>query len=292
MTENKVTPFIIAISMMLFFKASYSQSAGWDWERSAVRIDLYKDSNPDTSISRGSGFLYYDYENNTALTNTVILVTCRHVLQGFDSITISCLIQDLNSLEERFETFGYRIVKNKTPQWTSHEDSTIDVAVVRLSFPAKEGKKLRLQNATIAVSNICRSEDIDAGFEVLYVGFPTWPGLEKTPIVRQGLIALESSSVLGKKQILIEAFALWGNSGGPVFKKYNIETGSDSSGAYLTDETPCLIGIVAALDTISPQFYDAQGRRVNAMPWHSGLSRVFTFEAIQETIDLMNRNVH
>lgn len=282
-----VVLFILAAALACKNECSADGTLSDEWRRAVVRVQPFRAGEREKGSA--TGFLYWDYARRG---ESVLLVTCRHVLESEDSLTIW-----FNTTSGDSSPRG-RLLPRTVPLinraqndtlWIGHPGDDIDVAVVRVERPDSEHWH-HVINIAMSRSTMLPKDSLSLGQELAYWGFPaifgdnTWP----TPLLRMGTVA--EKDCFNSHCLFVEAWALPGNSGSPVFRReqslYVYENGKLTGELVLQ---PKLVGIISAFQRTGDIYFDYEGRPAVRLPQHSGITTVYTFDAIEETIERLNR---
>lgn len=247
--------------------------------------------NVPTTKWIGTGFLYgqtLQIENNGQSRARVFLVTNRHVFQGQNAVILR--FEKINGGSHEFTV---ALKNNDKDIWTSHSDSSIDVAVLpinanilqkeigQLSFFKDDANCLLLSNPI--------ANDLCEGDGIFLLGFPMGlvDQIENLPIVRGGTLARIKDCKAGRsKSFFIDCQTFPGNSGGPVLNKVEIVSIEGTNAI----STCFLIGIVAAYLPYQDIAISQQTSRPKIIfEENSGLSVVFPVSTILDTVNLANQ---
>jgi S1-C subfamily serine protease len=168
-------------------------------------------------MPHGTGFLVMDDS-----TNTVFLISNRHVFGNRDSIIIRVNVNNKSGgiIGERYICY---LIKNGKRQIMVHPDSTIDLGILYVPF-------INENIYPVETSRFKLLKDVRLGDPVLFLGFPLAMaaiGDMNYPLVRQGIVSYISINnifdpttkkcLLASDHILIDGNIMPGNSGSPVF---------------------------------------------------------------------------
>lgn len=272
--------YFVNLLIILLVSQSIARDNLEEWTRTVVYLEAFSGSNR-TIANTGTGFLLWDY---TTSGKDLILVTNQHVLHDKDSLSVRL---NLIPNELKFETLE-AIVPLKTPRgltWRALSPD-IDVAAMRVVLPLLDST-IVLETISIGNSMILPRDSLLVGEDVLYLGFPIGisGNLRNTPVLRRGLVSLTKSDELANGTFLVEAQALPGNSGGPVFRREYVMF--DSS--QVVQVRSGLIGIMTAYKPTLETYYDQNLQPRIALSVHSGLSIVYDTDIVMKCVSLVRQ---
>jgi Trypsin-like peptidase domain len=205
---------------------------------STVRIVARSKAHPRISV--GTGFVFRVAMNTIAPgAELPLLVTCRHVVEGFDNFQFSFAAGDPRAVMESpdpGQTSPYSrepLPGKKTDLeisdpgnfWHYHSDPQVDVAVmplwpIMIALSSQRSDPIYMHPiADIHIPDFA-DPTFDSVEEVLFVGYPTGIIDDKnfTPLVRRGITATPLDlDYGGHPAFLIDASVYPGSSGSPVF---------------------------------------------------------------------------
>jgi len=235
---------------------------------SKAAILLYKKTNGKL-IPHGTAFLVSHYDDRS---DESILVTCEHVTHHD---TLIAAVPAADSLKNEFiknkqanitfvtnngiQTVGFdgnNLLYNipVKPGINCYRHPYLDLAAIFCDLPARllnrENNEIILSDLrTLPRSYISEKNEIYAGQEITFVGFPSGIGtqngffgtslgrdLKANPLFRKGIISWTSDKA---DIFLVDGFSYGGNSGGPVFSIPNSESAGKLLGmvfGHLNDE--------------------------------------------------------
>lgn len=219
---------------------------------------LYKKSNGQLK-SHGTAFILYNYDKNSDET---ILVTCEHVTHHD---TLIAAVPATDSLKNAFlnnkqKTLTFTSASGKQtvgfdgnnllftipiePGNNYYKHSHLDLAAIFCDVPAtlinKKNEMVAITNMkTLPKSYIGDKDEIFAGEEITFVGFPSGIGtqngffgtsmyrdMKANPLFRKGIVSWTSENA---ELFLVDGFSYAGNSGSPIFSI----PGAGSQGKFL-----------------------------------------------------------
>ncbi|MEP7108486.1 MAG: serine protease [Ferruginibacter sp.] len=231
-------------------------------------ILLYKKTNGQL-IAHGTAFLLYNYDTTS---DESILITCGHVT--FHD-TLIAAIPATDSLKNEFiknkqteiifasgggiQTIGFdgnNLLFNipVKPGTTCYRHPYLDLAAIFCNLPTtlvnKQNNIVSLTNLkTLPKSYIGQKDEMYAGQEITFVGFPSGIGTQNgflgssmyrdrrtNPLFRKGIISWTSDNA---ELFLVDGFSYAGNSGSPIFSVPNSESKGKLLGmviGHLSDE--------------------------------------------------------
>jgi hypothetical protein len=209
-------------------------------------ILLYKKSNGHLK-AHGTAFILYNYNDKSDET---ILVTCEHVTHHD---TLIAAIPATDSLKSALVKSNQSSINFSTGRGAQHIDfdgnnllftipielgnnyykhQRLDLATIFCDLPAslvnKNKDVVTLTNMkTLPKSSIAQKEEIYAGQEITFVGFPSGIGTKNgffgtnmyrdtktNPLFRRGIISWTSENA---EHFLVDGLSYSGNSGSPIF---------------------------------------------------------------------------
>ena len=248
---NKLKVFLIIIFLVLSPKIIICQ---WFDKQSLQSTVLLEKIDNNNFLPHGTGFLLYNYKSPSDL----IVVTCAHLLQGKQNISVrvnpdSSVLKILQMEGQKIAIFRNALLLDNTVRFIVNIDSTnhyihpnLDIAAFFFRIPklfqqTDSGKnEIRLTKLlSIPISGMENREKLSIGDEVYFVGFPLGYGTTNyvEPIIRSGSIAWLPKD---DKFYLLDAFSYGGNSGSPVFQKMIV----GSKLGELSWNPPKLVGMV------------------------------------------------
>lgn len=237
-----------------------------------------------TDNELGTGFLMAKpFEGKTK----ILLFSNKHVFWGkkdWDKPILQKEIQiTLHAMQNGNEEIGKRhkfrlIINRQQPGYYDHPNTQIDVACANISSVTSVGIKLHLKAIYVDKFFNFERNQISAGKNVLFIGYPTgfYDEMNFLPILRAGTIAsIPSVNFNGTPKILLDAQIFPGSSGSPVFVEMN--------GYYK------LLGIISdglhkGIDFIETETTCETKMRI-PREW-IGLGFLYTNETIKEVYDL------
>jgi hypothetical protein len=248
--------------------------------------------NIENGVTRwvASGFLYgakegsqTNEDGSVQPTYSLWLVTNRHVSQ---TLTAPMIRFDATSLETSVELELSKI--SLTELWTSHENLTFDVSVMRLNIDFLKSIHTNIsffeEQKSSATLKELKELGVHEGNGGFILGFPL--GLVEGPkgsvIARKSSIArIRNAYENQSRVILIDGSVFPGNSGGPAVihpEPIVIQGTSPIRSAYL-------IGVVASYVPFRETAISTQtGRERMVFEENTGLTNVFSVDCIVETI--------
>ena len=214
--------------------------------KSTVRIECISDER----VSIGSSF--YCVFPLKVLGNVPVLITNRHVVEGFENIKIvlSTASDARMATPERRRVLTFDRLSEIV---CFHEDDDVDLAAILLR-PILENNVD--DGSTIYLEEISLNDFVAADIEnqlrfvedVLVVGYPQglWDRTRNLPLFRRGITA--SSAMLdynGESKFLIDCAIFPGSSGSPVFL-YNFPAYIEG-GKVKFGERCALLGVVSSV---------------------------------------------
>ena len=235
-----------------------------------------------------SGFLYGHFLNKQEdgqSSYRVFLITNRHVFSNLSNV----LLKFNPTGEESAKEYPVDLIdKEGKPIWFTHEDSEIDVAILRINAQVllQEGIQFSIFTSEGHAANIEKLKElgITEGDGLFILGFPM--GLVGTQrnfvIVRNGTIARISDALSRKaKSFIIDASIFPGNSGGPVVSKPEMLSIEGTKG----QNSSFLIGIVSGYLPYQDVAISAQtGKTRIVFEENSGLTVAHPIDFVQEII--------
>jgi len=275
---------LTSMAVLLLYHSGSGQPIPSMWKQVVV---LLGKETLQGIVPHGTGFLMYDYARGDS---SMILVTNKHIFGSHEKLYVRFNLSDSVERNQNVARAMEIPLRARGPNskalWIGHPDSCVDVAVIRIKNPAIV-EKLPLALETVGVSTVKKKASLAEGENIVYLGFPFGIGASTrdTPVLRHGIVSLLDGSDC-RGEVLLEAQALPGNSGSPVFQV-----------TVLTPDTklrdmkpPMLIGIMSYHQAEYETCLTASGDTVN-VPIHTGLSYMFTVDMVYETIDALNRAV-
>lgn len=173
------------------------------------------------SVATGTGFFY---QHTIGESTIPVIVTCRHVVDGFDKGLVRFISSDDGLSPKLGKAFTLTISDMKS-WWHFHPDPAIDIAVMGMAplyrHLAENGKKIFYRK--VEESILPKEEqlkDLSAIEEVIFVGYPNGIFDKKNllPVARRGITASPMHvDYNGLPTFLIDAAVFPGSSGSPVF---------------------------------------------------------------------------
>jgi hypothetical protein len=224
------------------------------------------------------------------------LVTCRHVIEGIGSDTVTVRINDEGGHAE--------LIPLPKKNWIPHENPKIDVSVCPVLLPRDQFDILHVgMDHDLLARGDLRDEGVNAGDEVFFSGMFTRRLGDKgnIPIVRCGTIAAllqeEIETEYGfHEAFLIEARSVSGLSGSPVYVYYSQRPENLAAGGA---ETHLVMGMILGTSLAHdprdyveiqqpkvPEPHDgAPKSKYAAIPLNTGLAVVLPIWLIKEAIN-------
>jgi len=229
--------------------------AQWLDKQTLQSTVLLEKITPEGYMTHGTGFLMYNYEDQTE----IIVVTCAHLLSNKNQISVrvnpdSAILNHLTLTGDRGTLINnviltknsIRIIVDLTAQNTFIHPK-LDIAAFYFNFPniVKHTDTGIIEIKTINlklipyISGIQKRESLSLGDEVYFIGFPLGYGVTNyvEPIVRSGSVAW-----LPKEYdfFLLDALSYGGSSGSPIFQKVIV----GSKPGSLNWSEPKLMGMI------------------------------------------------
>lgn len=209
------------------------------------------------SVSYGTGFLFSFFPENNPAPNRIalVLVTNRHMVEGFDKAFLRFNLADETGMpvEGKYEQVTFNDFERNS---IFHPDPNVDLAIVPLAQTIKKHKGLYLyffNEDNIPVAD--ELTDVFPADEIIMVGYPCGIADVKNnlPVFRNGTLATSPNiDYEGEKNFLIDAACFPGSSGSPVLLRDR--TARLEGHKIFFGKQNFLLGIQSAVFT-----YDASG---------------------------------
>ena len=241
----------------------------------------------------GSGFVYsicYRKKGKNYIHNR-FLITCKHVIEGYDKILISFGNSD-DEIELPILKYSDGVFTRNQAVWFDDISGEFDIAVI-LFNPDIIMKKCKNYKYFLhgLLSNQLKEKKISEGDSIFIMGFPqifkTHREEElKVLISRHGSIA-NIKDLFSKKRIdfIVDSLVYPGNSGGPVLLNPIMNT----SLGYKDIKEPLLIGMVTNYYAHREKaFSDLTSEQKVLFEDNSGLVSCYPLDMIHKIVDYAN----
>ena len=222
-----------------------------------VRIECTDKNN---QVMAGTGYVVEfktDEETDTGIT---ALITNKSIIRGAEkgNLVFTTESEDGEPDDKKQHKVSLRQFEKK---WVMHPDSAVDLCALPMDALVlkAEAKGIELFFTVIDMGLIPTNEqldELDAMEQIVTAGFPDglWDAVNNRPVLRSGVTATHPRmDYNGKQEFLIDAVAMSGTNGSPVFI-LDQNGYVDRDGKYYPDEDRILfLGTLSAVPQATPE---------------------------------------
>lgn len=222
-------------------------------------IKAHEGQYPDNNIIGTATFI--KHENHT------LIVTNKHVIDEGVGYGLGFTLRSPQADHKPVFLFFSHFLDRLNLQWLYDEPN--DIAISKLIV----SKDREYDFKYISTNLFCERSSLIEGWDIFYVGYPVSQASRNMfPILRQGMIS--AFDLPSEHEIIIDAYAAPGNSGGPCFLKPSLVSAEGPNSPPYRKKP--FIGIIS--QTMQRTLYSSTGYHSNTLM--AGLSFVISGDAI------------
>lgn len=206
----------------------------------------------------------------------IVAVTAKHVLEAMtgDYATLELRAQD-SSGETLLFPCELRIREQERRLYTAHPSE--DVAVFKIALPAFFYTQNVAQEDWLVSNESPNNVGLEPGDRIFILGFPLGVAASRVgyPILRAGAVASYPILPFGTHDLLVDAPAFEGDSGGPAYLAFKPGTLEPSKG----EKHPWILGLVTG----------SMNASLTPKPEALGITTILTAPHIREVLDMLPR---
>lgn len=269
--KNFVFPFLF-ILCFTYLPAQNNMHITEQLLNGTIRIEAFSGNQ----ISTGTGFFFNFSVNNEGNEEIPVIITNKHVVNGFDFIKLY-FKKAKNGMPEYGPPFIVTLPNNSSTV-IQHPNNSIDLVAIPTAQIFLYLNKQNIEVFRIAASeeiipdDKTQKKELKSIEDVWMIGYPNglWDAKNNLPIVRKGITATTPYlNYNGKREFLIDIAVFGGSSGSPIFFYRDLYTDKETSSAIFGSRL-YLLGIIYA-----GPIYTVEGKVVKTNP-HEQISNVQT----------------